>query len=192
MKSKMTDIKLQAKRLKSALLATAQVDLPLNRCQHLIAAVHGACNWQTLAATGTASPTSTPAVTGHAPGTELPGKFFHSFKDGFVHWQGEILYQARPGYFQVQLFSWLTGDSTDQFTVKHSDMADWYLYPDDDSMNESYRTGPASERKAPSSFDADVLLQAKSQTNETPWKAMDLKGEFSKMYAGVGAARASQ
>ena len=47
----------------------------------------------------------------------LKGKFFHSFEEGRVAWQGCILGSPSPGYYLVQLFSWLDGRPTNQQIV---------------------------------------------------------------------------
>jgi hypothetical protein len=49
--TEMTNFKRQAKQLKSMLKTEHSADVPLNECQHRIAQIHGAKNWQTLIAT---------------------------------------------------------------------------------------------------------------------------------------------
>ena len=58
----------------------------------------------------------------------LVGKYFHSVKDGTVHWQGKILSEVHEHRYLVQLFSWLDGAATNQEIVKLDDMSDWRFY----------------------------------------------------------------
>jgi hypothetical protein len=58
----------------------------------------------------------------------LEGKYFHSFKDGRLHWQGRVLHSMREGYYLVQLYSWLDGRPTNQQLVAYDSMLDWHFY----------------------------------------------------------------
>jgi hypothetical protein len=56
------------------------------------------------------------------------GKWFHTFKDSEIHWQGQILdvrYEKVSGLLQkvvtIQLYSWWTGYPTDIEKIKLSD-----------------------------------------------------------------------
>lgn len=66
------------------------------------------------------------------------GKWFHSYKDGMIHWQGEVLSEPIPGRYVVETYSWLTGAPWSQQTVSVADMADWSFYETDEDMNEAY------------------------------------------------------
>jgi hypothetical protein len=69
----------------------------------------------------------------------LKGKFFHSMKsdDKAIHWQGQIVDELTPGYFLLQLFSWLDGRPTDQMTVALADMRGWKFYTSQEAMVEA-------------------------------------------------------
>jgi len=75
----------------------------------------------------------------------LEGKFFHTFKDGELQWQGYIVAEQRDGYYLVQLFEWVLGEPSTQKVVHIGSMADWELYDSADEMNDAFecRTGEA-------------------------------------------------
>ncbi|MDF0673749.1 MAG: GIY-YIG nuclease family protein [Nitrospira sp.] len=77
----------------------------------------------------------------------LVGKFFHSFKDGKICWQGYIVADQADGYYLVQLFEWVLGDPSVQKVIHLGQMADWDFYGSTDEMYEAYerRTGCPSK-----------------------------------------------
>lgn len=62
----------------------------------------------------------------------LVGLWFHSYEIGNsgeeINWQGKVLGRADRSYL-VQLFSWWTGEPTDQVLVRDGDMRRWKFYP---------------------------------------------------------------
>jgi hypothetical protein len=75
----------------------------------------------------------------------LVGKYFHSLKDGQVHWQGTVLGTPEPGWYLVQLFEWIMGEPSNQGLVRFTDMAEWLFYENADQMKFSYEHGMARE-----------------------------------------------
>jgi hypothetical protein len=71
----------------------------------------------------------------------LKGKFFHSFEEGRVQWQGCVLGSPSPGYYLVQLFSWLSGEQTNQQIVPFEKMTDWYFYDSSEELKYSWEHG---------------------------------------------------
>ena len=69
---------------------------------------------------------------------KLTGKWFHSRKDGAIHWQGRVIAHGRDGFARVQLFSWLDGRPTDRKRVHVQQMVDWTFYADDREMRRAY------------------------------------------------------
>lgn len=68
----------------------------------------------------------------------LVGKWFHSVEGETIKWQGEILAKINDGLFLVQLFSWISGDITEQKLVRLEDMLNWYFYDSNEIMNDRY------------------------------------------------------
>jgi hypothetical protein len=65
----------------------------------------------------------------------LKGKWFHSFKDGGLCWQGQILsHNTRNDLCLVQLYEWVLGDSSVQRLVPLTDMVGWQFYDTDEEM----------------------------------------------------------
>jgi hypothetical protein len=58
----------------------------------------------------------------------LVGKFFLSFEDDGVSWQGRILSEVSAGVFLVQLHEWLMGEASDQILVSIPEMKKWKFY----------------------------------------------------------------
>lgn len=73
----------------------------------------------------------------------LEGKFFHSFKDNEIKWQGYIISQPVEGYFLLQLFEWVLGEPSVQKLVHVAMMTGWDFYDSADEMNDAFerRTG---------------------------------------------------
>lgn len=69
----------------------------------------------------------------------LEGKFFHSFKDGKVVWQGYVIAEAKDGYFLVQLFEWVMGEPSCQKLVRVDTMLGWDFYDTAQEMNDAWQ-----------------------------------------------------
>jgi len=64
----------------------------------------------------------------------VAGKWFHSFKDGHVHWQGQVLSAQPADHFLVQLYEWFMGQPNKQVIVPFSDMVGWTFYDSSEQM----------------------------------------------------------
>jgi len=73
----------------------------------------------------------------HNNGT-MAGLWFHSRKDGKIHWQGKIVRDLKNGSYVVQLWSWLDGNPTDQKIVLLEEMKEWSFYENDYLMRWAY------------------------------------------------------
>ncbi len=69
----------------------------------------------------------------------LIGKYFHSFKDGELNWQGQIKSTESDNYFSVITYSWIDGREYSVELVKFEEMIDWEFYPTLDEMKERYK-----------------------------------------------------
>jgi hypothetical protein len=56
------------------------------------------------------------------------GKFFFSFKNDELQWQGQIVSKVSEGVFLVQLHEWPTGEASDQVLFSVSDTMSWKFY----------------------------------------------------------------
>lgn len=73
----------------------------------------------------------------------LVGSFFHSKTDeGKIQWQGCVVAEPSAGYYLVELFSWVMGESTEQRLIRIEDMAEWSFYDDAKWMNNAYQDQP--------------------------------------------------
>ena len=66
----------------------------------------------------------------------LVGKFFHSFKDERVEWQGRIVAEIAQGCFLAQMFSWLDGRLTEERVFQIKDVLEWRFYSDQEEWIE--------------------------------------------------------
>lgn len=66
--------------------------------------------------------------------SKLVGKWFHSFKDGKLCWQGQILSQEQDGFFLIETYDWVCGEAFSQQLVSFKDMVDWRFYRTDEDM----------------------------------------------------------
>ena len=66
--------------------------------------------------------------------SKLVGKFFHTFEDGQLSRQGEVLSRESEELFLVRFFSWIGGTESTQSLVTLSDMKEWTFYADDELM----------------------------------------------------------
>ncbi len=69
----------------------------------------------------------------------LIGKYFLSFVDGAVRWQGLVLDGNKADGLVVQLFDWQYGNDTDQRFIDVAEVKDWTFYDNGNQMLEAYR-----------------------------------------------------
>lgn len=74
---------------------------------------------------------------------ELVGKWFHSLEDGKIKWQGRIIDEPKENMYQVELFSWLFGESTGYKLIDIDDMKGWLFYDTNADMKFSREYGIA-------------------------------------------------
>lgn len=65
----------------------------------------------------------------------LSGKWFHSFQDGAVNWQGQVLGRVGADRYMIRLYEWLAGTPTTQHIVTIDEMSEWTFYPTSEEMN---------------------------------------------------------
>jgi hypothetical protein len=70
----------------------------------------------------------------------LEKKFFHSFSDGEIIWQGKILSSLENNYFLIQLFEWISGEESIKKIVHIETMREWNIYDTDKEMRDCYRS----------------------------------------------------
>jgi hypothetical protein len=68
----------------------------------------------------------------------LEKKFFHSFHDGKINLQGQIISELNDNYFLIQLFEWVLGAESTKRIVHIDVMVDWNIYDTDKEMNDYY------------------------------------------------------
>jgi len=71
----------------------------------------------------------------------LTGKWFHSFKDGDLDWQGQILSiinASDTAYLFIQLYSWISGTGDDKRLVKLCDITNWVFYDTHEEMKDAF------------------------------------------------------
>lgn len=84
------------------------------------------------------------AVEMPATPASLLGSFFHSYKKDEetgrqrVQWQGCVVGEPAPGFYLVETFSWIMGESFDQQLVRIEDMVGWSFYDTVEWMNNAY------------------------------------------------------
>ena len=59
---------------------------------------------------------------------DFVGKFFFSFKNDELQWQGQIFSKVSEGVLLVQLHEWTKGKSSDQVLFSVPDMMSWKFY----------------------------------------------------------------
>jgi hypothetical protein len=59
---------------------------------------------------------------------DFVGRFFFSFKNDELQWQGRIISKVSEGVFLVQLHEWTTGESSSQVLFSVADMMGWKFY----------------------------------------------------------------
>lgn len=61
-------------------------------------------------------------------GEALLGCYFHTLRNGQINEQGKVIGKVAHDAYQVQLFSWITGEPTVRRVVPIQDMDDWVFY----------------------------------------------------------------
>lgn len=79
----------------------------------------------------------------------LVGKFFHTFIDGKISWQGVVTAEPAPGYFLVQLFDWFFGKPGDIEIIPISQMVGWTFYNDAEDWREAVIGRPNRTARRP-------------------------------------------
>jgi len=69
----------------------------------------------------------------------LIGRFFHG--DDKNQWQGMVIAEPVKGTYLVELFSWLTGEATNQQLIEIKAMFGWRFYDTVEWMNNAYTHG---------------------------------------------------
>ena len=92
----------------------------------------------------------------------IAGKWFHSFKDGYVYWQGQVLSAQPADHFLVQLYEWLGGSPNKQVIVPFLDMVGWVFYDSSEQMMFEWE-----HRLAPSDDEHRRLVLAKLEEAHT-------------------------
>lgn len=64
----------------------------------------------------------------HANPCDFVGRFFFSFKNDELQWQGQIASKVSEGVFLVRLHEWTTGESSSQVLFSVADMMGWKFY----------------------------------------------------------------
>jgi hypothetical protein len=59
---------------------------------------------------------------------DFVGRFFFSFKNDELQWQGQIISKVSEGIFLVCLHEWTTGQSSSQVLFSVPDMMGWKFY----------------------------------------------------------------
>ena len=80
----------------------------------------------------------------------IVGKYFHSYINGVIHWQGYVLskqgivpalislYGPEKDFYLVQLFEWLLGEPSDQVLINFSEMKEWKFYNTREELLSAY------------------------------------------------------
>lgn len=78
--------------------------------------------------------TKSPIEYKHTHKNGLLGLYFLSFnktgEEKELQWQGHIQGRPEPGWYMVQLYSWVHGMPTETMLVRIEDMIDWWFYDD--------------------------------------------------------------
>jgi hypothetical protein len=59
---------------------------------------------------------------------DFVGRFFFSFKNDELQWQGQIISKVSEAVFLVQLHEWTTGESSSQVLFSVAEMMGWKFY----------------------------------------------------------------
>jgi len=81
----------------------------------------------------------------------LVGLYFHS--DAERGWQGCVIARPEPGFYLVETFDWIIGQSHSQHLVRIEDMLAWQFYDTAKWMNNMHCDGVNGEWRARRSND---------------------------------------
>jgi hypothetical protein len=96
------------------------------------------------------------------------GTFFHEIRGDYIGWQGVIVANPRPGWYLVQLFSWIMGEPTNQRLVHFDNMKDWMFYPDGEAMRFSWQHGVASRYRIALEREGEKKVEEARVTSRAP------------------------
>jgi hypothetical protein len=68
----------------------------------------------------------------------LVGKFFHTYHDGVLENQGQILSHLGDELYLVQLYEWLFGAPSEQRLEPLTNMKEWKIYDTAEEMRYAY------------------------------------------------------
>ena len=71
----------------------------------------------------------------------LEGQYFHAISDGAVCWFGSVIGSPEPGYYLVEILSWLDTSAMHRRLVPIEDMMGWFFYQDRDQMIQATQSG---------------------------------------------------
>ena len=77
--------------------------------------------------------------------SSLLGRYFHGVENEKIGWQGVIVGNPEPGWYLVQLFSWLDGSPNVQRLIQFESMREWLFYDDFETMEFSMEHGFAKK-----------------------------------------------
>lgn len=77
----------------------------------------------------------------------LVGKYLHTYADGVLHYQGEVLAALTDTTVLVQLFSFITGHETDQVVMGLDELKEAKFYRSADDMNAAYCDYEARQKR---------------------------------------------
>jgi hypothetical protein len=66
----------------------------------------------------------------------LVGKWFHSFKDEKICWQGQVISQIDETHYLVQLYDWIVGEPTNKRVVSIELVYGWQFHDTDQEMRD--------------------------------------------------------
>ena len=70
---------------------------------------------------------------------KLKKKWFHSFEDGKVQYQGQTLdYDPNSQMCLIQFYEWVVGAPSNEKLISIHDMKDWIFYDTDEEMRDAY------------------------------------------------------
>ena len=88
----------------------------------------------------------------------LIGKFFHSWRDGQIEWQGKVTAVFGDSHIMVLLFDWAWGNPSEEKLVPLSETRDWSFYPNAKAMRRASWEIQARQGLCEGSFEEDEIL----------------------------------
>jgi hypothetical protein len=75
------------------------------------------------------------------PTDSLVGRWFHSWKDGKIQWQGQVVGEVAPQLYRVTTYEWFLGIDTTEHLIPLQRMVDehWTFYNTDEEMRDYYQ-----------------------------------------------------